>query len=134
MQNEMWSRSLGVLAVASLALACSTAYPSARLSGPECGATPEAMARVTYEDKGSCIELGCLGCAEVYRAAEMHWLGEHYPGFKVKAHQTVSSFPGSRACGDSCWDIVMPDGGERSVCFADSGWCKENRRGSRDSA
>lgn len=124
-----------VTGAALFAAACATTYPSARLAGPGCAPTPEAMARVTYAEKSTYIELGCLGCSEVYLAAEQSWLQAYYPRHTVKQHYSTSTFIGDPgpARDKSCWVIQTADGQERDVCFSDSGWCRERKSRKGDS-
>jgi hypothetical protein len=124
------------IATATVLGGCVTTYPSARLSGPSCAPTPEAMARVTYEEKRTYVELGCLGCSEVYLAAEQRWLKTNYPQHVVLRHYTASTMVGDPepARTESCWTIQTPDGHTHDECFTDSGWCRERKKNPRESA
>lgn len=126
--NEMCKRT-SIAIISMLLVGCSSTYPNARLAGPSCAATPDTLARVTYEEKSGYIEIGCVGCSKVYVAAQHAWLKKMYPGYRVKEHYTASGFGSDPlpAPLQSCFVLVTRDGREPHVCFADSGWCREKK-------
>ena len=136
MRNCEMRKILFTMTTATVFAGCMTTYPSARLGGPSCAPTVEAMARVTYEEKQTYVELGCLGCSEVYLAAEQRWLKKKYPQHVVLQHHTASTMIGDPepALMKSCWTIQTPDGEKHDECFSDSGWCSERKKKSRESA
>jgi len=118
---------LFAVAVSSvLMVGCAAVYPSSRLGGPDCGPTPVALARVTYEQVPDHVAIGCAGCPDVYVAAQYQWLASVYPGYTVREHHTAGDL-GSQGPAPllSCFHVDTPDGVSHDVCFADSGWCHE---------
>jgi len=115
-----------------LAVGCSSVFPSARLARPACEPTPEALARVKYEESKrypGLIEISCAGCSAVYAAAQHRWLEQHYPGQAWTQHYTADPFIGAAETDrpESCFVIPQPGKDDIHVCFSNTDWCDETR-------
>jgi len=118
--------------LALLATCCAMVPPSAQPELARCKVTPEALARVIYQERPAPyarIEIGCAGCDDVYVAAEYSWLRKHYPRYTLQEHttQVPVGWQDGPAPDLSCFRILTAESQSKKVCFLKSESCPENR-------